>query len=59
MNVVGNGSLISYRIKKKLHKICIAVTDQVGTLAQNGTSPNMGLPNKELTTLSILRPKVP
>ena len=37
----------------------ISVPDQVGTLAQDGTSPNMGWPNKELTTLSLLRPKIP
>ena len=35
------------------------VPDQVGTLAQDGTSPNMGWPNKELTTLSLFRPKIP
>ena len=39
--------------------IYIYVPDQVGTMAQNGTSPNMGWPNKELTTLSPLRPKIP
>ena len=32
-----------------------SVPDQVGTLAQDGTSLNMGWPNKELTTLSLLR----
>ena len=37
----------------------IYVPDQVVTLAQDGTSPNMGWPNKELTTLSLLRPKIP
>ena len=36
-----------------------SVPDQVVTLAQDGTSPNMGWPNKELTTLSLLRPKIP
>ena len=35
------------------------VPDQVGTLAQDVTSPNMGWPNKELTTLSLIRPKIP
>ena len=35
------------------------VPDQVVTLAQDGTSPNMDWPNKELTTLSLLRPKIP
>ena len=35
------------------------VPDHVVTLAQDGTSPNMGWPNKELTTLSLLRPKIP
>ena len=37
----------------------IIVPDQVRTLAQDGTSPNMGWPNKELATLSLLRPKIP
>ena len=37
----------------------IYVPDQVGNLVQDGTSPNMGWPNKELTTLSLLRPKIP
>ena len=37
----------------------IYVPDHVVTLAQDGTSPNMGWPNKELTTLSLLRPKIP
>ena len=36
-----------------------SVPDQVGALVQDGTSPNMGWPNKELTTLSLLWPKVP
>ena len=35
------------------------VPDHVVTLAQDGTIPNMGWPNKELTTLSLLRPKIP
>ena len=39
--------------------IYIYVPDQVGTLAQDVTSPNMGWPNKELTTLSLIRPKIP
>ena len=39
--------------------IYIYVPDQVVTLAQDGTGPNMGWPNKELTTLSLLRPKIP
>ena len=38
---------------------CIYVPDQVGTLAQDATIPNMGWPNKELTTLSLIRPKIP
>ena len=29
-------------------EICEAVPDQIGTLAQVGTSPNLGWPNKEL-----------
>ena len=37
----------------------VFVPDQVRTLAQDGTSSNMGWPNKELTTLSLLRPKIP
>ena len=42
------------------HEQCnIFVPDHVVTLAQDGTSPNMGWPNKELTTLSLLRPKIP
>ena len=36
-----------------------SVPDQVGTLAQDVTIPNMGWPNKELTTLSLIRPKIP
>ena len=37
----------------------VSVPDQVGTLAQDVTIPNMGWPNKELTTLSLIRPKIP
>ena len=37
----------------------IYVPDHIVTLAQDGTIPNMGWPNKELTTLSLLRPKIP
>ena len=37
----------------------VCVPDQVGNLAEDGISPNMGWPNKELTTLSLLRPKIP
>ena len=42
-----------------IFQLSIIVPDHVGTLAQDGTSPNMGWPNKELTTLSLLRPKIP
>ena len=35
------------------------VPDQVGTLAQDVTIPNMGWPNKELITLSLIGPKIP
>ena len=48
---------MSYRTS--LGKYIDNVPDEVGNLAQDGTSPNMGWPNKELTTLSLLRPKIP
>ena len=44
-------------ISGKVKSVC--VPDHVVTLAQDGTIPNMGWPNKELTTLSLLRPKIP
>ena len=48
-----------YATHKETHTKSIIVPDQVRTLAQDGTSSNMGWPNKELTTLSLLRPKIP
>ena len=54
------GSPLSYTsFDLRFKEMCIYVPDHVGTLAQDGTSPNMGWPNKELTTLSLLRPKIP
>ena len=50
---------IEFIKKSSDHFKDIYVPDQVGTLAQDVTIPNMGWPNKELTTLSLIRPKIP
>ena len=55
----GNSVSTNSRRYDDICKTGIYVPDHVVTLAQDGTSPNMGWPNKELTTLSLLRPKIP